>query len=189
MRSRENSASRLCSLRWALPVCWTGGLLLRGALQLLADGGQAQAALGEDLGGEALLLAQQAEQEVFGADVLVGEALGLLGGVGEHALALVGEREVDRGGDLLADGGVALDLLADGLDRGVRAQEAVGERLVLAQQAEQQVLGLDVRRTELAGLVAGKEDDSSRLLGIAFEHISPSSRGSSIRPKAAMQRH
>ena len=54
----------------------------------------------------------------------------------------------------------ALDLLADRLDRGMRTQEAVGQRLVFAQQSEQQVLGLDVRRTELAGLIAREKDDA-----------------------------
>jgi hypothetical protein len=38
-------------------------------------------------------------------------------------------------------------------------------------QAEQQVLGLDVGRAELAGLVPRKEDHAPRLLGIAFEHV------------------
>ncbi len=76
---------------------------------------------------------------------LCDEPLRLLGGIGQHALALVAERQIHRGGHLLADRGVPLDLLADGFDRGVRAQEAIGQRLVLAQQAQQQVLGLDVR--------------------------------------------
>jgi len=53
----------------------------------------------------------------------------------------------------------------------VRAQEAVGQCLVLAQQAQQQVLGLDVGRAELAGLVPRKEDDAPRLFCIAFEHF------------------
>ncbi|GAC1422895.1 MAG: hypothetical protein NVSMB62_19000 [Acidobacteriaceae bacterium] len=73
----------------ALGSLLRGGFLLRGALELLADGGETQAAFSEDLRGEALLLAQQAEQQVFGADVLVREALGLFCGVGEHALAFV----------------------------------------------------------------------------------------------------
>jgi len=47
------------------------------------------AAFGEDLGGEGLFLPKDAKQQVFGADVLVGEAFGLLGGVGEDALAVV----------------------------------------------------------------------------------------------------
>ena len=64
----------------------------------------------------------------------------------------------------------AFDLLADRFDGGVRAQEAVRQRLVLAQQSEQQVLGLDVRAAELAGLVPGEEDHPSRLLRVSFKH-------------------
>ena len=99
--------------------------------------------------------------------------LGLFGGVGQHPLALVAQRQIDRGRDLLADRGVRFDLLADRFDRGVRAQEPVGQRLVFAQQAQQQVLGLDVRAAELAGLVAREEDDASGFLRISFKHNSP----------------
>ena len=126
----------------------------------------------EDFGGEAFFFAQEAEEQMLGADVLVGEALGLFSGVGQHALALVGEREVDGGRDFLADGGVAFDLFADGFDRGVRAKKAVGECLVFAQEPEQEMLGLDIGGAELAGLIPGEEDDAPRLFCIAFEHDS-----------------
>jgi hypothetical protein len=55
----------------------------------------------------------------------------------------------------------------------MRAQEAVGQSLVFAQQAQQQVLGLDIRRAKLAGLVPREEDHATRLLCIAFEHDGP----------------
>jgi hypothetical protein len=64
----------------------------------------------------------------------------------------------------------AFDLLADGFDRRVRAQEAVGQRLVLAQQAQQQMLGFDIRTAELAGFVPGEKDDPAGLFGITFKH-------------------
>jgi hypothetical protein len=99
----------------------------------------------QDFRGKTLLLAQQAQQQVLGADVLVREPLGFLRRVGKHALALVAERQVYRGRYLFPDGGVAFDLLADRFDRGMRTQEAIGQGLVFAQQAEQQVLSLDVR--------------------------------------------
>ena len=91
----------------------------------------------QDFRSEALLLTQQSEQQVLGANVLMAEALGLFGAVGQHALALMAEGQVHRGGHLLADGGVGLHLLSDGFDGGVRAQKAIGQRLVLAQQAQQ----------------------------------------------------
>ena len=43
----------------------------------LAHGGQVRAELGQDLGGHALALAQQAEQDVLGADVIVAQLEGL----------------------------------------------------------------------------------------------------------------
>jgi len=68
--------------------------------------------------------------------VFVGEPLGFFRGVGEDALALVGQGEIDRGRDLLADGGVLLYLFTDGFDGSVRAQEAIGECFVFSQQAQ-----------------------------------------------------
>jgi len=54
---------------------------------------------------------------MFRADVAMRQALSLLGSIGEDALAFVAERKIDRSRDFFADGGVSLDLLADGLDR------------------------------------------------------------------------
>ena len=85
-----------------------GHFLALRALQFFADGGKPQAALMQNLGGEALLLAQQAEQQVLGADVLVVQALGLLGAIGQHALAFVAERQIHRSGNLFADAWCAL---------------------------------------------------------------------------------
>ena len=166
VRSRLNSASSELSLG-RLDGHFFG---LRSAQISSRIGREPQAALVQDLGGEALLFAQQAEQQVLGADVLVVQALGFLGAIRQHALALVAERQIDRGRNLLADGGVAFDLLADGFDGRVRPQKAVGQRLVFAQQAEQQVLGFDIRAAELAGLVTREEDDPPGFFRITFKH-------------------
>ena len=166
MRSRENSARRLDS-RWR---CLLRSFLLGDAGELVANLGELEAALLENFRGEAFFFAQQTEEQVFGADVLVAEALGFFSGVGQDALALVGERKIDGSGDLLANGCVGLNLLAYGLNRGMRAQETVGEGLVFAQKSEQQVLGFDIGRTELAGLIAREEDNPPCLLRVAFEH-------------------
>ena len=99
---------------------------LRHAGQLIANLRQLQAALLQNLRGKAFLFAQQAQQQMFGADVLVAQPLGFFRRIGQHPLALVRKRQVDAGRDLLADRGVRLNLLADRLHRGVRAQEAVG---------------------------------------------------------------
>src|ERR1017187_7157217 len=124
----------------------------------------------QDLGGEALLFTQQSQQKMLGSNVLVRKALSLLGSISQNPLALVAPREIDRGRELLPDRGVSLNLLADGLDRGMRTQEPEGESFVFAQKSQQQVLRLYVRRTELTGLVARKEDDALCFLRVAFEH-------------------
>src|SRR5262249_22828551 len=63
------------------------------------------------------------------------------------------------------------DLLAHRLDRSRRLrEEPVREVLVLAQQAEQDVLGLDGLGAELARLVAREKDHAPRLLRIVLEH-------------------
>src|SRR5262245_45496944 len=64
-----------------------------------------------------------------------------------------------------------LYLLADGLDGCMRAQKAVGQCLVFAQQTQQQMLRLNVRRTKLAGLVSCKANDAPGFLRIPLEHI------------------
>src|ERR1039458_10033097 len=101
----------------------------------------------------------------------------LFGGIGQHALALVAEREVHRSRDLFPDRGMTLDLLPDGLNRGVRAQETVRQGLIFAQEPQQQMLGLYIRRPELACFVARKENDAPGFLRVTFKHnaLSPDS--------------
>ena len=53
----------------------------------------------------------------------------------------------------------------------MRPQEAIGEGLVFAQQTEEQVFGLYIRRAELTGLIPRKENDAPGFLRIAFKHI------------------
>ncbi len=48
--------------------------------------------------------------------------------------------------------------------------QSIAVRLVIAQQAQQQMLGFDIGGTKHAGLVAGEEDGAARLFGIAFKH-------------------
>src|SRR4029077_9628254 len=138
--------------------------------QFFAQRRQTQSALLQDFRAKALLFAQDSEQQVFGADVPVPQALGLFRGEIQDAFGFLAERHFDRRGDALANGDALFDLFADGLDGAVRTQETIGQRLVLAHQAEQQVLSLDVRRAILAGFVARKKYDASCLLCVAFKH-------------------
>ena len=76
--------------RFAIPLlrCW--GLFLCGASQFFADCDQLEAALVEYFCCKAFLFAEEAEQQVFGADVFVREPLSLFRCIGENPLAFVG---------------------------------------------------------------------------------------------------
>ena len=124
----------------------------------------------QDFGGETLFFAQQAEQQVLRADVLVIQPFGFFGAVGQNTLAFVAERKIDRSGNLLANRGVAFDLFPDGIDGRVRPQKPVRQLLVFSQEPEQQMLRLDIRAAELAGLVSREEDDAPRFFRVALEH-------------------
>src|SRR5258708_3247129 len=80
--------------------------------------------------------------------------------------------QIDRCGNLLANGGVSFDLLANGFYGRVRPEKTIGQRLILTKEPEQKVLGLDVGTSKLAGLISCEEDDPARLFGITFKHNS-----------------
>ena len=81
---------------------------------LLADPVQVRAQLDQDLGGNAVALADQAEQDVLGADVVVTELQRLAQRQLKHLLGTGGERDVP-GRRLLTLADDLLDLLADRL--------------------------------------------------------------------------
>ena len=147
------------------------GLLVQQLDDVLADGVEAHPLFHEDRRRDRPLLAQDAEQQVLGADVVVQQPIGLFGRELQHALGFGAEGNLDRGGDLLAEDRPAFDFLADVLEREVRAREdAAGQPLAFANQAEQEVLGLDRDAAELAGLVTGEEEDSPGPFRVPFEH-------------------
>ena len=166
VRSRENSDSSDDSRE----RCDGCAFLLRGARQFFADGRKPQAALVQNFRREALLFAQQAQQQVLGPDVLVREPLGFFRRVGEHTLTLIAQGQVDRSRDLLPNRSVALNLFPDRLDRRMGPKEPIGKRFVFAQKSQQQVLRFNIRRTELAGFVAREENYAPGLFRVAFKH-------------------
>ncbi len=101
------------------PAPAAGGLLALVARQqlddLLAHPVEVGAELDEDLGGDALALADQPEQDVLGADVVVAELQGLAQRELEHLLGARGEGDV-TGRRLLALTDDLLDLAADALE-------------------------------------------------------------------------
>ena len=125
----------------------------------------------EHAGGDALALADEAEQQVLGPDVLVVEAPRLVDRQLDHLLGPRGQA------DLAHDHAVAaaddeLDRRAHlvELDAQVR-QDLGGDALALADQPEQQVLGADVVVVEALGLFLREGQDLPRPLGELVETI------------------
>ena len=128
----------------------------------------------QDAGGDALVLAHQAEQDVLGADVVVAEAQRLAQRELEHLLGARRERDL-AGGDLLAGADDAHDLRAHALDGDVEAlEDAGGEALLLAEQAEQDVLGADVVVLERPRLLLRENDHLAGSFCESLEHAAAS---------------
>ena len=124
----------------------------------------------QDARGDALVLADQAEQDVLGADVVVAQAQRLAEGELEHLLGARRERDLP-GGDLLTGADDPHDLRADALDGDVEGLEDAGrEALLLAKQAEQDVLGADVVVLESPRLLLGEDDYLAGSLCESLEH-------------------
>ena len=147
-------------------------LLVQQLHDVLADRVEAHPLLRQDGRRHGPLLAQDAEQQVLRTDVVVQQPVRLLRSELQHAPGLGAERDLDRRRDLLPEHGAAFDLLADVLERQVRAgEDAAGQPLPLANQAEQEVLGLDGDAPELAGFVPREEQDTSRTFRVSLEHV------------------
>ena len=137
---------------------------------LLADPVEVGAELLQHLGGDALALADQAEQDVLGADVGVAELQRLAQGQLEHLLGARREGDV-AAGRLLALADDLLDLGAHGLERDVEALERLGgDSFALVDQAEQDVLGPDVVVGEHAGLFLGQHNHPTGPVSKPLEH-------------------
>ena len=151
-----------------------GGLLALVAAQqldhLLAHPGQLGAQLDQHLGGDALALTDQAEQNVLGADVVVAELQRLAQAQLENLLGARGERDVPGRG-LLALADDLLDLAADALQRDAqRLQRLGGDAFALVDQTQQDVLGADVVVVEHPGLFLRQDDHPAGTVGKSFEH-------------------
>src|SRR5215467_740912 len=106
------------------------------------------------------------------SDVFVAQTFGLFRGHVQDALALRAQGHFDRSGNALANSDAGFNLFANGFDGTLLAEKTVGQSLVFAHQAEKQMLRLNIWAAILAGLVPGKEYDTTRFLCIAFEHVS-----------------
>ena len=125
----------------------------------------------QDPRGDALVLANEAEQDVLGADVVVAERERLAQRELEHLLRARRERDLP-GGDLVTLADDAGDLGAHLLDRDVeRLEHARGETLLLAKEPEQDVLGADVVVLQRPRFVLGKNDHLAGSLCKPLEHV------------------
>ena len=127
---------------------------------------------------QAALFLQHAQQQVLGPHVLVVE-LGALGrGVLEDVLDLLLHGDVDAGAagsDLPVLGGERRhQALPQGAGLHAHALQELGAGLLgLPQEPQEQVPTLDAFRTELAGLVAGKEHHPTGFFCKFLEHGTP----------------
>ena len=124
----------------------------------------------QDPGGDALVLANEPEQDVLGADVVVTERERLAQRELEDLLGARRERDL-AARDLVALADDPRDLRAHLLDRDVeRLEHARGEAFLLAQQPEQDVLRADVVVLERPRLVLRENDDLPSPFCESLEH-------------------
>src|SRR5262249_24153250 len=146
-------------------------LLVEQLDNVLAYGVQPHPLFHEDGGRHRPLLAEDAEEQVLGADVVVQEAVRFFGRKLQNALGFRAERNLDRGRDLLADHRSSFDFLPDVLERQMRAREdPAGQPFAFADESQEEVLGLNGDAAELTGLVPSEEEHSSGPFRVPFEH-------------------
>src|SRR5690606_13593588 len=133
------------------------------------------AQLDQHLGGHALALADQPQQDVLGADVVVAQLQRLPQRQLQHLLGAGRERDVATG-CLLALTDDLLDLLPHALEGDAQALQGLGSHtLTLVDEAEQDVLRADVVVVEHPGLFLGQDDNPPCSVGEPLEHPSCSS--------------
>jgi len=146
-------------------------LLVEKLDDILADGVEAHPLLHQNGGGDASLFAQNPEQQVLGSDVVVQQAIGFFGRAPKHTFRLGAEWNLDGGRHLLAEDRATLDFLADVFQGQMRARKNPARQpFAFSDQSKKEMLGLDRHAAELAGLIAGKEENPPRPFRIAFEH-------------------
>ena len=102
--------------QWGLLDARQRGLLVQQLHDVFAHLVQAHPFFHEDGRRYRALLAEDAQQQVLSADVVVQQPVGLFRGVLQHALGFGTERDLDRGRDLFAEDRAAFDVLADVLE-------------------------------------------------------------------------
>jgi hypothetical protein len=138
----------------------SGGLIAGEQLDdLLADAVEIGAQLHQDPGGDALALADQAEQEMLGADVAVAEPHGLA--LREHKRCLGLRREWNVPGRRpIAHAAHPLNPLPNYLKRYAQhLEDARGDAFTLTDKAEQKMLGVDVVAVVSLGFLLSQDNN------------------------------
>ncbi len=150
---------------------------------LLAHPVQVRAELHQDLGCDALTLADQAQQDVLGPDVVVTELQGLAQRELEYLLGARRERYVPGRG-LLALADDLLNLLPHRFQADAQRLQSLGRHaLALVDQPQQDVLGADVVVVQHPGLFLSQDHNSPRPVGEPLEHLVAPSRKRLGRPE------
>jgi hypothetical protein len=125
----------------------------------------------QDPCGDTLVLAHEPEEDVLGPDVVVTEREGLAQRQLEHLLGARRERDL-AGGDLVTLADDARHLRAHLFHRDVeRLEYAGGETLLLAKEAQKDVLRADVVVLQGSRLVLGENHDLPCPLGESLEQL------------------
>src|SRR6266516_2633818 len=157
---------------------------------LLPEAWEVGAELDEHLGRHALALADEAEQDVLGADVVVAEIQRLAQAQLQDLLGARRERDVPARG-AVAPADDLLDLRADPLQRHAAdpPQRLGGGAFALVEQAEQEVLGADVVVVQEPGLLLGEHDHSPGPVGATLANPqTPTAGGAMMRPIGSERR-
>jgi hypothetical protein len=138
----------------------------------LPDAVQVRAELLEDLGGDALALPDQPEQDVLGADVVVAQLERLAERELQDLLRARCERDVTgRGGLTLTDD--LFHLRTDGFQGDIEGLERLRcHAFALVDQPQEDVLRPDVVVVEHPRLFLGEDDDPPRTVREPFKHMS-----------------
>ena len=137
---------------------------------LLANSRQVCAELDEHLCGDAFAFANEAEENVFCADVVVPELQRLAKRQLEHLLGAGSERDVTRRRRAtLADD--LFDLIAHGLERDAQTLQCLcRDTFTFVDESEENVFGADVAVTQQPSFLLSQHHDPPCPIGEAFKH-------------------